>query len=166
MKKLVFLFALFPVLLAAQDINKLVVDEKSGTPMAVGFCDRTVFADTNFAWWYDSGYNNYEVNTADLDTIKNNIDGVKIKIVFGTWCSDSKREVPRFLKILDELKYDQDSLEMICVNRDKVADSTEVKDLNIEFVPTFIIYRNDNEIGRIIEEPESTLEGDLKKILY
>ena len=100
-----------------------------------------------------------------MDTIKNKLDDVKIKIVFGTWCSDSRREVPRFLKILDELKFDQNNLTMICVNRDKEADSTEVKDLDILFVPTFIIYRNNAELGRIIEEPKTTLEGDLKKIL-
>ena len=37
--------------------------------------------------------------------------------------------------------------------------------MNIHRVPTFIIYKNGKEINRIVEEPVSTLEGDLKQIL-
>ena len=59
-----------------------------------------------------------------------------------------------------------ENLKMICVDRDKKAEGTEVGDLNIEFVPTFIIYKNDEEVGRIIEEPKVTLEEDLKQILF
>ena len=43
-------------------------------------------------------YDNYEVtnqiNLSDLEDIS-------VVIMFGTWCHDSKREVPRMLRILD-----------------------------------------------------------------
>ncbi len=163
--KVLYILLFVPILLSAQDINKMIIEEDSGKPMVIGLCDRTVFADTNFAWWFDSEYNNYEIKTEELDTIKNKLDGVKIKIILGTWCSDSRREVPRFLRILDELKYDQINLTMVCVNRDKKTDGTEIDNLNIELVPTFIIYRREKEIGRIEESPKTTLESDLKNIL-
>ena len=54
---------------------------------------------------------------------------------------------------------------MICVGRDKKAEGTEVDLLDIKYVPTFIVYRNGKEIGRIVESPQTTLEGDLKNIL-
>ena len=134
--------------------------------MIVGLFDRVAFADTNFSWWYEPEYNNYELNKSALDSIKEKLSDAKIKIVFGTWCSDSRREVPRFMKMLDTLNFNPDSLKMICVDRSKKAEGTEVGNLNILFVPTFILYKNDEELGRIIEEPKATLEEDLKTILY
>ena len=38
-------------------------------------------------------------------------------------------------------------------------------DLDIELVPTFIFYRNGEELGRIVETPEDTLEKDLAEIV-
>lgn len=153
------------VVLHAQINCKFVIDEKSEKTMAVGIGDRTVFADTNFAWWYDSEYNNYEIQETSLDSIRERISEVNIKIVLGTWCSDSRREVPRFIKILDECNYDQAKLKLIFVDRKKEAVDTEVNTLNIALVPTFIVYRNAEEIGRIIEVPKTNLESDLIKII-
>ena len=164
-RKILFLILLIPILVSAQGVNKLVIEEKSGKTMIVGLCDRTVFADTNFSWWYEPEYKNYEVNTAELDSIKEKLTDVKIKIIFGTWCSDSRREVPRFLKILDSLTFNPADLEMICVDRNKKAEGTGVDKLEIKLVPTFIILRGDKEIGRIVEEPKAALEEDLNKIL-
>jgi hypothetical protein len=40
------------------------------------------------------------------------------------------------------------------------------KKMNIEYVPTFIFYNNKNvEIGRIVEQPNSTLEKDILQLL-
>lgn len=41
----------------------------------------------------------------------------------------------------------------------------EVDGLNINFVPTFIFYTNEIEVGRIIETPDVTLEIDFENIL-
>ncbi len=165
MKKAFFILLLTALSIYAQEKYELVVDEKLGKTMVVGVCDRAVFADTNFSWWYDSEYNNYEVNQDSVAGLKEKLENVTIDIVFGSWCSDSRREVPRFLKILDELKYDYKNLSMIAVNRKKEAEGTKVKELEIKLVPTFIFYRDGKEIGRIIETPVGTLEGDLLRIL-
>lgn len=165
MRKILLVIVFFPLLIAAQDKNKLTVDERSGKPMLIGFCDRTAFADTNFAWWYNSEYDNYEVNTTDLDLIKGKLNGISVKIILGTWCSDSRREVPRFIRILDELKFDESRLTLICVDRKKESPAGNIKELEIKLVPTFILYREGKEIGRIIETPQTTLECDLQKLL-
>ncbi len=54
---------------------------------------------------------------------------------------------------------------MIAVDEDKEAEGDELSDLNIEFIPTFIIYKGDAELGRIVETPEESLETDLIKYL-
>ncbi len=154
-----------PVFISAQNINKTIIEEKSGKPILVGVCDRTAFADTNFSWWYKPGYDNYETNKTDLDTIKQKLSDVKIIIVAGSWCSDSRREVPRLFKIVDELKIDSPAVKLICVDRDKKAEGTEIEKLDIKLVPTFIFYCDEKELGRIVESPQTTLEGDIKDIL-
>jgi thiol-disulfide isomerase/thioredoxin len=84
----------------------------------------------------------------------------------GTWCSDSRREVPRFLKLLDVLNFNSSAgLKIICVDDNKKGKGDEVDGLNIELVPTFILSQKGKEIGRIIESPKLTLEKDLLGII-
>ncbi len=161
---LFILFCVSPVL-KAQELNKIVIDEKSEKPMLIGYSDRTAFQDTNFAWWFNSEYNNYKVDTIQIGCIRDLVNNYKIVIVMGTWCSDSRREVPRLYKILDELNFSEENIDVINVNRKKEGLADEVKNLDIELVPTIIFYLNDEEVGRIIETPETTLERDMKEIL-
>ena len=165
MNKIFTILMLFVFTVVAQEKNKSLIDDISGKIMLVGLCDREAFVDTNFAWWFDSGYKFYHPDTAVISQLKEFKNNYTITIVMGTWCSDSRREVPRFYKILDELKYPEESIKLISVDRDKVGVDNNVESLNIELVPTFIIYSDGEEIGRIIETPTESLEKDLLKIL-
>ena len=71
----------------------------------------------------------------------------------------------RFYKILDETGYKEINLTVIGVNRDKNALSVNIENLDVELVPTFIVYQNDKELGRIVESPRKSLEDDLWKIV-
>ena len=86
-------------------------------------------------------------------------------MVLGTWCGDSRREVPRFYKILESLEYDLENMTVICVNTSKTADGTNVDQLNIQKVPTIIYYKDEIELGRIIESPQESLEKDMSSIV-
>ncbi len=165
MKKLILLLMILSTVIYTQDKNKLVTDEKSGKPMLIGLCDRTAFADSNFSWWFNSEYDNYTPDSVTVMKLSKEINEVKITIVMGTWCSDSRREVPRFYKILDKAGYNFDYLTLICVDRNKTAPNNLVEKLDIKLVPTFIFYKNDVEVGRIIETPKETLEKDLVSIV-
>ena len=83
----------------------------------------------------------------------------------GTWCGDSQEQVPRFYRVLDEAKIDCKSMKVICVDGQKQCSDVQFEDYNIERVPTFIFYRKDKEIGRIIESPEVSLEEDFWGII-
>ena len=83
----------------------------------------------------------------------------------GTWCHDSKREVPRFYKILNTLNYDQTNLQIVGLNKDKKGYFNDYSYLNIKNTPTFIFFKNDEEIGRIIERPKGSLELQIQNIL-
>ena len=113
MKRFILIFALmvFVTTLSAQDKNQIVIDEDSGKPMLVGYTTREALSDSAFAWWYNSGYEFYEVDLESIEPVKNMLDDVSVTIVMGTWCSDSRTEVPHFLKIMDALDFPDQRLD-------------------------------------------------------
>jgi len=167
MKKIfVSLFFLFAGINAmAQNKDTVVTDVLSQRPMLLGYCSRAAFNDTSFSWWWESEYDLYNVDSTSLTGFADKMKDIKITIVMGTWCSDSRREVPRLFKILDYLKYPSDSVTIITVGRDRKGRGNETDSLNIEKVPTIIFYRSDKELGRIVESPVVTLEQDMIKII-
>ena len=83
----------------------------------------------------------------------------------GTWCHDSKREIPRLIKILDNLKFDQSNVEIIGLTKEKKGYFNDYSRYNITNTPTIIFYKNKKEVGRIIEKPKETLESNMLSIL-
>ena len=65
----------------------------------------------------------------------------------------------------EDLNYPKEKLTLIGVSREKKGLSNEAEGLDIEFVPTFIFYKDGKEIGRIVETPAESLEKDLLKIV-
>jgi thiol-disulfide isomerase/thioredoxin len=163
-----FLLILFfiPILAFAQDKNTMTIDSSSGKPMLIGFIDRTALSDSSFSWWLDSGYENYDVDLGALEPIANKMKDITFTVVLGTWCSDTRRELPRFFKIIDALNVTQpDQLTLIAVDRQKHGKEKETDALDITAVPTFIVFRDGTEIGRIVESPKKSLEQDLVSII-
>jgi len=165
--KLFFIIAsiLFCANMYAQKFNTITIDEKTDKPMLMGYTTLEAFSDTSFSWWWNSEYNMYDVDSMNVEELKVKLEDVDIKIVMGTWCSDSRTEVPHFYKILDEIKYPEEKVTLINVNREKQGLENEVEGLDINFVPTFIFYKEGEEIGRIIEMPYETLEKDMLEIV-
>ena len=165
MKKILALIIAIILFGCNEVTNKMVVDEKTGNQMLIGITDRNAFEHPNISEWYINEYTGYEPDEFIIKQIQELIDSIYIQIFMGTWCSDSRREVPRFIKILDLSEFDQNKIQIIYLNREKDSPGHEEKEKNIDFVPTFIINKNNNEIGRIVEFPIITLESDLFNIL-
>jgi len=91
--------------------------------------------------------------------------GVEIYMLFGTWCHDSKREVPRLLSLLNKLDVPENQINLIGLNFMKNDSQDRGKKFQIKKTPTFVFLRNQKEVGRIVEMPEIRLEADLLKIL-
>lgn len=116
--------------------------------------------------WYIKEYDNYESNSEAVNRLLEiSKEGLSIKIVMGTWCPDSRREVPRFMRILDLWKFPAAMVTFIGVDNAKLSPVGEYESLNIQRVPTFIILKNNIEAGRIIENPVTSLEQDIVNIL-
>lgn len=114
---------------------------------------------------YDFEYPAYQPDEPAVAQLKTLIKNKKITIVLGTWCGDSKLQVPRFYKVADQAGVEAQQITLICVDESKQAEDGQTDGLNIDRIPVFIITENDKEIGRITESPVSTLENDMVEIL-
>ena len=87
------------------------------------------------------------------------LDGISIKILFGTWCHDSQREIPRFLRLLEDINMKPEMISLIGLDYNKNEPLNRGEILEVRRTPTIIFYKNDIEIGRIEEAPKLALEG-------
>ncbi len=133
---------------------------------------RSAFYHPNYSTWFVEEYESYTPKPESIAELKKLLKGIKINIFFGSWCSDSQTQLPRFLKILDEAGLNKAYYNMYAVNRKKESFYGEEQGSHILYVPTFIFLNNKNvvgettEINRIIETPvNDTLEEDMVQIL-
>ncbi|MGB6151235.1 MAG: thioredoxin family protein [Pricia sp.] len=133
--------------------------------MLVGEISVSELKEAPYSEWFIDGYDTYNVKDAVKDELAALLDGVHITIFMGTWCSDSQREVPHFYKILDVLEFPFENSELVAMERDKTTPDQLEEGLNIQRVPTFIFYKDDKELGRIVEYPITSLEADMIAIL-
>jgi len=120
--------------------------------------------------WFTTGYDTYKPNAETVAQLKKlNFKDCTIQIFFGTWCGDSKRETPRFMKLMNEISFPVNSIKLITVGDSdslyKQSPQHEEKGLSIFKVPTIIIYKNGTEVNRIVEFPVNSLEKDLLSIM-
>jgi tetratricopeptide (TPR) repeat protein len=142
--------------------------DKSGRPMLLGIHLEEDLRQAPYAEWFNKNYSDYTVDSATADQLKPVLNGKHFEIFMGTWCGDSKREVPRMFKVLEYAGVKPSQIKCIMVdNRDtsyKQSPAHEEKDKNIHRVPDLVVYDGGKEINRIIESPVISLEKDLLSI--
>src|SRR6185369_10464551 len=70
----------------------------------LGACTIDALKQEPFASWYTSGVTEYKPNPEILSQLKAaNANKFTFKVFFGSWCGDSRRELPRMSKILNEI---------------------------------------------------------------
>ncbi len=164
---LTVLIVLFAMQAGAQELNKKIEDPTRHKQVMLNECTRagiTSFAE--FKESYDPNYAAYKPDSTTFADLSKLLKGKKVTIVLGTWCGDSKYQVPHFLKIMDGLKIDEDKIKFIAVDGTKHAENGLIDSLKITNVPTFIFTdKKGIEVGRITERPNETLEKDMLKVL-
>jgi len=94
------------------------------------------------------------------------MSGAEIAVYLGTWCSDSARELARLWRALDEVGViDPIEISYIGVDRDMQEPQEMLTGIGLQLVPTFIVRRNGQEVGRIIEVAPNGIELDLLALL-
>lgn len=157
----------FTIILSSCSSTKKITAVKDAAGNLVGIANKNSFKQEPYgSEWFNDYYSYYTPEDKTINELKPLLKGVTIKAFMGTWCGDSKREIPNFYKILDQTAFNYKNLTMVTVNRAKEANGLE-KGHDIQRVPTFIFYKKGKEIGRFVEHTVdgATLEHDILQIV-
>lgn len=136
----------------------------------LGACSSKDLEQQPYAAWYRTNFENYNPSAEIIDQLKKiRTDKITLKVFFGSWCGDSKRELPKMMKVLNTIGFPAKNIQLIGVSDSmavyKQSPDREERGMNIYRVGTFIFYKNNKEVGRIVEYPVESIERDLLKIL-
>lgn len=146
-----------------EKINDTIPYEES--VMLIGKSNRKGLQMDAFKDWFNPGYTDYKPTSETISKIKPLLEDVSILVFMGTWCEDSQRDVPHLYKVLDDAGFDESKLTLINVSEEKTTPQGFEEGKDILNVPTIIFYKNEKELGRIVEYPIETLEKDMLSIL-
>lgn len=110
---------------------------------------------------FEHEFSSYQVSHEDIELIKSVSSPIHLTALFGTWCHDSVREIPRLTKLLVHASNNNITSTLIAVDRQKNTDDT----YRLRYTPTIIVYQNNQEIGRIVESPKQSIAKDIVNML-
>ena len=147
--------------------NQRTKDAK-GADILLGHCSRYCLHQPPYKEWFEKNYTDYSVDSITADKLKTSFTGKTVVVFMGTWCGDSRREVPRLIKILDYCNVADERLKLIMVDYQdgayKQSPQHEEKGKQIFRVPSIVVMSGNKEIGRIVESPRKSMEKDLLDI--
>ncbi len=149
----------------AENTTKVETPVDIQQSMIVGKFTKEDLQKEPFAAWFENGYNTYEPSTDAMETIKEHIGDYEIVGFIGTWCPDSRREIPKMFKILEDAGYDLSKLTMVGMTRGKSTPENLEEGYNMQRVPTFIFMKDGKEVNRFVEYPVESIEADIAKIV-
>lgn len=90
----------------------------------------------------------------------------EVLVFFGTWCSDSRRELTRLWRAI-ELAGGETGFRVryVGVDRSKAQPRALLEGMGLVYVPTLIVLRSGAELGRIVESAPNGIEKDLVALL-
>lgn len=122
-----------------------------------------------YSEWYRKEYDGYTPDSNIIAALKPLLHRQQVTVFLGTWCGDSRREVPRLVHVLKAAGLPDKQLKLVMVDNApdayKQSPGREEAGLNIFRVPTVTITEKGAERGRIVESPVESLEKDLLHIL-
>ncbi len=107
----------------------------------------------------------YTPDAKAIETLKAVKGDTRIVAFFGSWCSHCKHWVPGLLKTLEASGNAKLTPEFYGISEDMAEPGAELKQYGVTKTPTFIVIQGGKELGRIEEEPTTTVEGDLARLL-
>ena len=90
---------------------------------------------------------------------------VRVEVFMGTWCTDSRDRVTAYFKVLDLVDNPMIHTSCFGVPEDRSKRSRYFGGRAVEKLPTFIVYVDGKEKGRIVETPAKSIEEDLLALI-
>lgn len=139
-------------------------ESDAGTDALPGRVSPGDVTETNESW--RDRLEDVEVSKEDARALGEVPPGAEVTVYFGAWCPDSRREVPRLWRALERAGGDVPfTVEYIALDTDFEAGDIDISGADVDFVPTFVVHRDGEEVGRIVESAPDLLERDLHALL-
>jgi thiol-disulfide isomerase/thioredoxin len=136
-------------------------------PDLLGKVERSKLENNPEHTWYDNNYREYQPDVEKIRALRGYSDDMNVEIYMGTWCPDTRRDMPKFIKVLDEIGVPEENIIIIGLDRTKTSSDDISIRRGITFVPTFIVYYKNEEVGRLDEifskRPEEYLLEFIKR---
>jgi hypothetical protein len=75
-------------------VNKESVDPR-GNPMLLGKSTKQRLQEYPYGNWYNKNYSDYKLDLVTAELLKSKLKNKRFVIFMGTWCGDSRQEVPK-----------------------------------------------------------------------
>src|SRR5262245_32905127 len=158
MRLFVLLFLILPMMALAYEEKS---DDHNFLPLGI-ISKKDILAGRNI---YNQNYVDYVPKSDPVQAIHNCSQPIEVKVIFGDWCKDSKKYIPAFIKTMEFADNKGIQIVYINIDRQKKEPADLIQGLDIQQVPTFIVYSEGKETGRIVESPKVSIEQDFADLL-
>lgn len=138
----------------------------SANVFAAKFAQGDISPDTLFAHYekFNQAYHAYTPAKADIEKLSR-LPELELAVYFGSWCHDSQREVPRWLKSLAMANNPKIKVSLIALDLSKTEPQGRAVAAGVKYTPTLVIRQNNVELGRIVEKSEGTLAEEIERLM-
>lgn len=122
-----------------------------------------------FDAWFNKSVDTAHFSVKEARKLRKDLKDISLQIFMGTWCGDSRREVPRLYAFLDYIHFPKNKISLVFVDNEdsayKESPGKEEQGKYIFRVPTLIISKAGMELGRVIEYPQKNWIADIERII-
>ncbi len=115
--------------------------------------------------WFNKGYDAYTAHFDSVEKLSLALPAYSFLVFGGVWCSDTKRLLPQFYKIIDEAGIPRNRAKLYLLDEKKISPEKLELQYKITRIPVFILLKDGKEVGRITEKPTTDIETDLMKLI-
>jgi len=150
----------------AQSDYDVSTDKKTGDLIYKGQCTfQDIEKQPSFSW-LTNGASAYSPDTIAMRYLKKDLSKYQVVAFIGTWDKETHSMLPKLYKILQITNYPMSQYKMFGADREKATKYVEHKIYHVSDIPTIIVIRNHQEIGRITPATlKRNLETDLDRIV-
>lgn len=115
--------------------------------------------------WFPVNYSSYTANSSALKVLSQIGPDISFIVFGGTWSVATQTMIPQFYKVLDEAKINRARAFLYFLDRDKKSPQGFESEYMVSEVPTIILLKSGQEVGRISGAAATSVEGDLADLV-